>query len=379
MNSRLLPFLFAVLAAAPLSAQTDITTEIWALLEADQPQDITANYASRVDSAPAKAIYYVAYAFLLQERYEEAVAYFDRALAKKPAYAPSHYYKGLAYQYTRRPAEALPCLLQAAEIEPTDGEYHSAVGDAFAALRRYDDAIAAYRRAVELFTGPAHAWINLARMYESKDDDMGALTVLYEAQARVDSTVKTYNTVLLNIGLLELEAGHPERAEPPLRELLRRNPDEFRAMSKLIQVCYARGDYAAARPWRDKLYAAHEKELLPEKMRKEFCFDQFDWQDRHILAYEQFDNEPASLYYKHVFYVLDATGKVERTIQTEYSRVSLAFGGKKYVMGMDRGNRHYTYIDTSFGDDPDYRELKKAVIDILERKLSPSSSSITNN
>ena len=118
-------------------------------------------------------------------------------------------------------------------------------------------------------------------------------------------------------------------------------------------------------------------------MNKEFCFDQFDWKDKTIMVFEQFEEPEGRLYYKHIFYVVDEEGKISQTVQTEWSiAMEMNDNGMKYVLGRDfyppdDGPRiaHYSYFQYLFKEDFDYSELKKAVLAVLNEEDSPTSSS----
>ena len=107
-----------------------------------------------------------------------------------------------------------------------------------------------------------------------------------------------------------------------------------------------------------------------------FCFDQFDWDDKLILAYERFAVKKGELYYKHIFYVTNDKGETEFTIQTENSPFSeeLGGGGPIYVLGMDKDGTHSTFSYV-FKEGFNYEDLKKTVILVLDEKIKAGASS----
>ena len=114
-------------------------------------------------------------------------------------------------------------------------------------------------------------------------------------------------------------------------------------------------------------------------MKEQFCFDQFDWKNKYIFAYERFAEKKGKLYYKHIFYVTDKeNGKTEFTIQTENSPISVELGGPKYILGMDNNGTHSNF-GFGFEENFKYDDLKKEVINILENKIKPAASSRKGN
>jgi hypothetical protein len=105
-----------------------------------------------------------------------------------------------------------------------------------------------------------------------------------------------------------------------------------------------------------------------------FCYDQFQWNDKLIQAYERFEEGSKDVYNKHVFYVVNSDNKIEFRIQTEFSPVSVELGGPKYLLCMTKGYTHSTF-NIGFKDNFNYEDLKKSVIDILENKVRPTATS----
>ncbi|WP_075341914.1 hypothetical protein [Tenacibaculum agarivorans] len=128
---------------------------------------------------------------------------------------------------------------------------------------------------------------------------------------------------------------------------------------------------------KEKLYQAYDKGILDDNLKQMFCFDQFEWQDKLILAYERFAVKEGKLYYKHVFYVTNKEGKTEFTIQTENSPISVELGGPKYAIGMDKDGVHSTF--GFIPEDFNYDDLKSIIIKILDKQVNSVSSSTTGS
>ncbi len=179
--------------------------------------------------------------------------------------------------------------------------------------------------------------------------------------------------MLYNIGLLELLNKNYDKAELALKELIELSPTDYHSYSKLIQIYYGKKEYEKSEPYKKKLYEAYNQGILKDNLKDMFCFDQFNWNDKLIQAFERFAIKKGELYYKHLFYVVDENGKIEYRIQTENSPISVEMGGPKYAIGMDKNGTHSTFvfIEENFK----YDDLKSIVIKILNEEINPSASS----
>jgi tetratricopeptide (TPR) repeat protein len=82
------------------------------------------------------------------QRWEEALASYNRALALKPDYANAHYNRGYLLKLLKRPEEALAGYDQAIAVKPDHAEAHNSRGVLLQELRRYEAALASYDRAI---------------------------------------------------------------------------------------------------------------------------------------------------------------------------------------------------------------------------------------
>ena len=83
-------------------------------------------------------------------RFEEALACYDRVLAINPKLAVVLSNRGSVLQALKRPGEALANLDKALAIEPDNVEALSNRGVALTDLKRFDDALESYDRALRL-------------------------------------------------------------------------------------------------------------------------------------------------------------------------------------------------------------------------------------
>ena len=90
----------------------------------------------------------------------EALASYDCALALKHDYANAYYNRGLALQHLLRHEEAVESFDRALEIQPDDAESHNNRGIALGELKRHDAAVESFDRALALKPEYADALYN---------------------------------------------------------------------------------------------------------------------------------------------------------------------------------------------------------------------------
>jgi tetratricopeptide (TPR) repeat protein len=235
-------------------------------------------------------------------------------------------------------------------------------------------ALEAYKKATEQKDCPGRPYSFVAQIYSDQKNNAKALDAFYIAKSKIDKKSNSYINALFNIGLLESLKSNYEKAEPAFVELLQLDPTDYHSYAKLIQIYYTRNEYDKAKPYKDKLYEAHKKGQLKDNLKDMFCYNQFKWNDKLIQAYERYEEESKDIYNKHLFYVVNQDDKIEYRIQTEYSPISVEQGGSKYLLCRTKGDTHSTF-NIGFNDNFKYEDLKKSVIDILEEKVKPTSTS----
>ena len=87
-------------------------------------------------------------ALVNQQRREEALAAFRRALELDPRSAEAHNNTGNVLLETHRDEEAIPHFRQVVEIAPERAEPHYNLGNAYYVLKRYEEAAAAFKHAL---------------------------------------------------------------------------------------------------------------------------------------------------------------------------------------------------------------------------------------
>jgi tetratricopeptide (TPR) repeat protein len=367
--------LFLLFFPIILFAQDSLENKLKALLDNNQFDAIVEKYAAGSGKYSAKALYYIGFACFIKEDNDNCIRLMSLSIGKDPNYSRAYFIRAATYNYMQKYNEAIKDFQAAIGLNPENGEYYSGLGDSYYNLGKADLALAEYVKAAAQQDAPERALLMIPQIYAGQKEDGKALEAYYTARSKVPHESNSYADILYNIGLFEFLKGNYDKAETALLELVQLAPGDFHTYAKLVQVYYGRKEYEKAKPYKDKLYEAHKKGVLEDNLKDMFCFDQFKWKDKQIQAFERYEEGPSkSIYNKHLFYVVNQDGKIEFSIQTEYSPVSAELGGAKYLLCMSAGNTHSTF-NIGFNDDLKYDELKSAVIAVLEGKVKPAASS----
>jgi Flp pilus assembly protein TadD len=170
----------------------------------------------------AQAVYERGLADLGEGRAALGLSAFREAAALDPGNARYHNTLGLMLLDLKRP-EALEHFRKAIEIEPQHGDAHHNLGVALAEAGRWEEAVAAYRKALAIptFSSPdvAHhnlAWAlyNLERIQEAEDSLHFAI--------RLNPTLPAAHYTL---GLVLIRQGRSEEAKAAFRRTRELAPD----------------------------------------------------------------------------------------------------------------------------------------------------------
>ncbi|MBL7804775.1 MAG: hypothetical protein JNL02_13625 [Saprospiraceae bacterium] len=322
------------------------------------------------------SLFIVGRAYYNQDDEVNAQIYFKQATDRNPKYATAWFYRSQAGYFLKDSAEAFSSIHRAIAIDANRPFFWSWKGDLYYIWNKLDSALIFYQHALTLPDCPGRPYVQIGNLLSDMDRNAEAIEAFKVAKTKVESDSDEYLECLYNIGFLGYHEGQLPLAEKSLKEFLLLAPTEYRAVSLLIQVYYAQKQYANGDALKPILYSAWRAKKLPKNMSEDFCIDQFKWNGQRVMVYERYVSS-GLLYYKHVFYLFNKEGKTELTLQTE-SSAAVRSGESHYVLGMDKGKKHYTYIQFRFPEEPDYDELKQAVIDVLDGKEKASSSSARN-
>lgn len=360
-------------------SQDSLANKIKTLLDNKEYDKIIDSYVSETKNLSAKSLYYIGIAYYMKADDNNCIKFMDLSIKKDSKYPKAYFFKASTLNYLNKFNEAISNFRTAISLDSSDWNYYSGLGDSYYNLGDKDSAIGAYKQAAGFKDADSRPYLMIAQIHSQQGKNKNALETYYVAKSKTERGTNSYINALFNIGLFEYLYGSNENAESAFLEVIQLAPNDFHSYAKLIQVYYARKEYEKAKSYKAILYKAHKDGLLKDNMEDMFCFDQFEWQDKHIQAFERFEEGPKDkIYYKHIFYIKNEKDSVEFRIQTEYSPIAAETGSAKYLLCLSKGKMHATY-NVGFNDDLNYDDLKKYVIYILEEKIKPVATSRPGN
>jgi len=130
--------------------------------------------------------------FYEQEAYQQAIQYWDRAIAIEPSYYQAWSNRGLALKNLGAWAEALESYEKALEIEPNYSKAWYNQGIALDVLRRYDDAISSFDRVLAQDGDDFRAWYYRGNTLQQCQRYEEAIASYDEALARQSDLEKAW-------------------------------------------------------------------------------------------------------------------------------------------------------------------------------------------
>ena len=150
--------------------------------------------------------YLLGYLYIARQKFEEALQYLQRALEKDGDFAPALAAKGLALSRLGKQqtdankrdnlwAEAEYNLRRALDQEErmldADGEsYYGTLGGLYRRQERFEKAIDAYERAVEITPRSSYPFINLATLYSRTGRDEEAVELFGRTQRLIEAKIE---------------------------------------------------------------------------------------------------------------------------------------------------------------------------------------------
>ena len=302
-----------------------------------------------------------------------ALIMMDLSIEKDKADPDTYFIKAMTFNYMGKFDDAIESFKKAIQLDSTNTNYFSGLGDSYFSQKKYDKALAAYVKSTQKINSIDRPYTMIPQIYANLNKPDKALETFYLSKANISKESKSYINALYNIGLYEYLNKEFDKSEIAFNELIELSPNDFQSYAKLIQVYYGKKEYEKAKQYKVKLYQAYEQGKLNGNLKSKFCFDQFEWNGKLILVYERFAVVEGELYYKHIFYIPNDKGENEFTIQTENSPVSEELGGGKYAIGMDKNGTHSTF--GFLQEDFKYDNLKSIVIKILDEQIKAGVSS----
>lgn len=362
--------LIVTLFSVSVLAQDKSADELKSLYENKKYDKIIEQYGSKTGDYSASSYYQIGFAYYMKEDDSNSLKFMNLAIDKDPKLIAPYYIKGSTLNYMGKYEEAVNAFENALKINPDDPQSLAGLGDSYYSLKKNDAALNAYKKATEQTNSPDRPYSMVAQIYSDLDDKDKALEAYYNARSKVSKESNSYINALYNIGLLESFKENYSKAEPVFLEIIKLNPKDYQAYSKLIQTYYRQKNYDKAKPYKSKLYEAYANGDLPENLKDMFCFDQFKWKDYNVLVYERYEEneKKKNIYNKHIFYVQDNNNNTIFRVQTEFSPVAMELEKTKYMLCASKDGVHYN-SGLGFNDDFDYDVLKGQAIKMMEKHV----------
>jgi protein O-GlcNAc transferase len=167
----------------------------------------------------------------------EARLLYQRVLSEMPAHAVALFRGGLLELQDGHPQAALALIEQAAAAAPDEPRHHFGLGQALQALRRHEDAAAAYRRVLLADPRSADAHFALGIALQSLGDYAGAIGA-YEAAVNFQPD---FSDAFNNLGNCQKLEGRLPQAAAAYHQALALRPENAGAMSNLGVVLQEMG------------------------------------------------------------------------------------------------------------------------------------------
>ena len=190
----------------------------------------------------AEAHYNLGNALKDQDRLDEAVARYQRALALKPDYAEAHNNLGNALQKQGQVDAAVAQYQRALALKPGFAEAHNNLGNALLEQAKADEAVAHYRRALALNSGDAEAHNNLGNALKEQGQSDEAMVQYRRALALKPSFAEARN----NLGTALQDQGRLAEAIAQYRRALALNPGYAEAHGNLGKALMEGGELTEA-------------------------------------------------------------------------------------------------------------------------------------
>lgn len=338
------------------------TKDIKSLFQEEQYYDIINQYTAKdIKKMSEDELLYVGWSYYMLNELEKSDRYISKLLVRKSNNPKANHLKGLILVTLGKSVEALPSFLKAIELDPSQGKYYTDAGNAYRDTENLPKAIEYYKKGIYASKPSEQAYFMLADIYDYEGDHKQSLATFYEAKQNIRKDQELYATVLYNIGTMEMDRGNFSKAIVAFNELAEFFPNDYMTYSRLVQCCYALGDYEIGDTYKSVLYEAYENGLLTDgEFAEKFCIDIFKVGDKIVSAYEYFhsvnDVLRANDELIYVFYVVNTQGLVESEIQYK------SHGGTKSGYTLDRFNPgDKKRVRTSVKEYLDYPKLKSVI------------------
>ena len=247
-----------------------------------------------------------------QGLFEDALIFYDRAIAEDPELARAHSQEGMAYYRLARDEDAVGAFQRAITLDPGLGEAYLGLGKTYYYLRNYDasranlikaeqllperrdvyaflggtyleenrsaDAVQLLEKAIELNPDDAKALYDLGRAKFAQTDYVGAAEALEGSIQRVPDNLEAQRYLAQTYQRLD----RYEDALAIWRTLVEMAPDDLWTRSDLAKTLYELGKYQDAE---SELEGVVETAKMAVPLRESYLY--LGWSDYQQAEYEK--------------------------------------------------------------------------------------------
>ena len=221
--------------------------------------------AEKDDPSGAEPLYGLGSVYLEQKESKEARVCFERAVkatADYPATLPNAWNNlGILSAREGKTDEAIEYFQKALAINPEHAVALQNLGNAYRQGKNWDAARKTLHHALAVNPDDADANYGLGMVYAQLNDTVHAYEFLQKALA----VRPMYPEALNNLGILYLRTGRPEEAKKSFAESIRVAPEFDQAYLNLARVYAIEGDNARARATLEQLLKVHPEQSQAKK------------------------------------------------------------------------------------------------------------------
>ena len=363
---------------------TELYKQANTLYELQRYQDALARYEKAVNIRPEYAQAWNGQAKTLYElkEYKEALAAYDKAIQLEPDYLPAWSGRGFTLNKLQRYQEAIASFNKALQLENQDPEVWNAKGEALTKLNEYDQALKSYDKAIEFNKEYYEAWYNKALLLQNLkryDEAMTAYDKVLELKQDYERAWYNRGNVLVNLQRYQDAIAAYDKAvqyKPTFYQAwlskgnvlinLQRYPEAIESFEQVIK--YNRKNYQAwyGRGWSLHQIKRYEEAVTSYNQAIELNRKNYQvWYNRGNSLYNLNKYQEAiSSYNKSVNYE-------PKHYETWYSRGNALFNVKRYSEAI-------ASYDKAIKIKPDYQQAINARNQAQEQLLpSPESTVIS--
>lgn len=324
-------------------------------------------------------VFQIAMAYFYMENDEQALKSFGQMALLSPADSRPWFFQGLILRYANDFASAEKAFLKASELAPKDEDNWYELGVLYYNAEKDTKAIAAFKKAISINPKHEQACYKLALNYMDADQAAKAYPLLLDSVKTQPDNVNVH----YNFGQLCQNMGKSEEALTAFRKVVELDPNEWRAIEKLVQLNQALGNLkerdAARQLVFDLRTSGNVKALNEEPL---YIRDQFTCEGQLVMTCEYFEmkGERAIRYSFVITNEMGENGKYRITLGSYDTTNDFAERQGKNKLGERTFHLDGYYPDGAhrtfsfFQGEPDYETVKGLVVKILEGKMHAISS-----